>query len=100
MKFTPSARLQFLEGLEFILQENPTAARRVYEKSSAALRGLVDFPSSGRVVPEFPELPYREVIVSPYRFFYRIDDNTIWVIAVWHRAQLPGPPEKNGGATD
>jgi plasmid stabilization system protein ParE len=57
------------------------------------LRRLEDFPESGRIIPEFPELPYREVIVSPYRFFYKIKEETIWIVAVWHGAQLPRKPE-------
>jgi plasmid stabilization system protein ParE len=44
------------------------------------------------VVPEFPDLPYREVIVSPYRFFYRIKEATVWVVAVCHGAQPPEEP--------
>ena len=45
----------------------PTGRRRVETVS----RRLERFPRSGRLLPEFPDLPYREVIVSPYRFFYR-----------------------------
>ena len=44
------------------------------------------------MVPEFPDLPYREVIVEPYRFFYRIEEATVWVVAVWHGAQPPEEP--------
>ena len=44
------------------------------------------------MVPEFPDLPYREVIVRPYRFFYRVNDPVVWVVAVWHGAQLPEDP--------
>jgi prevent-host-death family protein len=50
------------------------------------------FPESGRSIPEFPDLPHREVIVRPYRFFYRVSGKTIWVVAVWHGAQLPEGP--------
>ena len=46
-----------------------------------ALARLGDFPDSGRVVPEFPNLPFREVIVDPYRFFYRVKAGTVWVVA-------------------
>jgi hypothetical protein len=29
-------------------------------------------------------------------FFYRVKNKTIWIVAVWHSAQLPGEPkEKN-----
>ena len=92
VKFTPSARAQFLEGLEYIRQDSPTAARQFREKAEVALRRLEEFPESGRSIPEFPALPHREVIVRPYRFFYRVSGKTIWVVAVWHGAQLPEGP--------
>jgi len=93
IKFTPSARTQFLEGLEFIHENNPTAARKFREKAEEALRRLEEFPESGRTLPEFPELPHREVIVRPYRFFYRVVGKSIWIVAVWHGAQLPSDPD-------
>ena len=62
-------------------------------KAENHLRKLEKHPESGRHLPEFPELPYREVIVSPYRFFYRVKGKVVWVVAVWHSAQLPDKPE-------
>jgi len=43
LKFTPSARTQFLEGLEYIRQDNPTAARRFRTKVEKVLRRLEKF---------------------------------------------------------
>ena len=60
---------------------------------SDTLARLGDFPDSGRTVPEFPDLRYREVIVDPYRFFYRVEGGTVWVVAACHSAQIPGMPE-------
>jgi len=92
--FTPSARAQFLAAVAYIRQENPTAARQFRRRAEQVLRRLQRFPNSGRVIPEFPELPYREVIIAPYRFFYRREAEIVWVVGVWHGAQLPGePPE-------
>ena len=93
IKFTPSARIQFLEGLEYIRQDSPLAAANFRAKAEKALRGLEEFPESGRSIPEFPGLPHREVIVRPYRFFYRVVGKTIWIVAVWHGAQLPDGPK-------
>jgi toxin ParE1/3/4 len=92
IKLTPSARRQFLEGLEYIRQDSPTAARQFRLGAEAALSRLSEFPDSGRAIPEFPELPHREVIVRPYRFFYRIVEKTVWIVAFWHSAQLPTGP--------
>ena len=93
VKFTPSARSQFLEGLEYIRQDNPTAAGRFRNKAEKVLQRLQELPESGRLIPEFPELPHREVILRPYRVFYRVVGKTVWVVAVWHSAQLPDDPE-------
>ena len=90
---SPSARTQFLEALDYIRQDNPRAATRFRQRAEAVLRRLGKFPKSGRAVPEFPELPYRELVIAPYRFFYRIKGKTIWIVAVWHGAQLPEEPK-------
>ncbi|NOT07917.1 MAG: type II toxin-antitoxin system RelE/ParE family toxin [Gemmatimonadales bacterium] len=36
-------------------------------------------------------------MVRPYRFFYRVQKNTVWVVGVWHSAQLPEEPESSDG---
>jgi len=92
IRFTPSGRIQFLQAVTYTLQDNPRAAMHFRKKAERALRRLTRYPASGRLIPEFPDLPFREVIVSPYRFFYRCEDKTIWVVACWHGAQLPSEP--------
>ena len=87
IRFTPSARRQFLEGLAYIRRDNPTAAGQFRERVERALRRLEDYPDSGRIIREFPDLPHREVIIRPYRFFYRVEKKTAWIAAVWHGAQ-------------
>jgi len=93
VRFTPSARREFLEALDFIREDSPAAADGMLARAASGLAQLRGFPESGRVVPEFPELPYREVLVSPYRFFYRVADDGVWIVAVWHDRQLPELPE-------
>jgi len=90
--FTPSARAQFLSALAYIRRDKPSAATTFREHSETVLRRLEDFPESGRIIPEFPELPYREVIISLYRFFYKIKGNVVWIVAIWHGTQLPKQP--------
>jgi len=87
VKFTPSARTQFLSALSYIRKDKPSASVSFRNRAEKILRRLEDFPESGRLIPEFPDFPYREVIIAPYRFFYRIKSDFVWVIAVWHGAQ-------------
>lgn len=92
VKFTPSARTQFLSALSYIRKDETSAALNFRNQAEKILRRLEDFPEFGRIIPEFPELPYREVIISPYRFFYKTKDDVVWIVAVWHGAQLPKGP--------
>jgi plasmid stabilization system protein ParE len=90
--FAPSARVQFVSAVQTIRRKNPTAGRKFRTRAEKSLKRLERFPQSGTVIAEFPELPYREVYVKPYRFFYRIRESSVWIVAVWHGAQVPDDP--------
>lgn len=68
------------------------AAERFRLRCEESLRRLEEHPDSGRAIPEFPELLHRELIVKPYRFFYRVSGRTVWIVDVWHGAQIPNAP--------
>ena len=90
--FTPTDRVQFLSAISHIRRDKPSAATRFRQRAEKSLKRLLEYPDSGRSIPEFPELSYRELIVPPYRFFYRVKDDIVWIVAVWHGAQLPEEP--------
>jgi toxin ParE1/3/4 len=92
LQFTPSARGQFLAALICIRQDKPAAAAAFRKQAEQSLRRLERFPASRRRLPEFPDLPFREVIVPPCRFFCRVKGKTVWVAGVWHSSQLPAEP--------
>ena len=81
-----------MDALEFIRRANPSTAVRFRQRVKRGLRRLEQYPDSGRRLPEFPDLPHCEVIVRPYRFFYRVRGQTVWVVAVWHSAQRVEQP--------
>jgi toxin ParE1/3/4 len=93
VRFTATGRSQYLSAIGPIRRNSPQAAREFRQRSEKALKRLERFPNSGAVVSEFPELPFREVYVKPYRFFYQVREKALWVVAVWHGAQLPDEPE-------
>jgi len=90
--FTPSGRSQFVAAVAYIYRDNATAAVAFRNKAEKVLSRLRKFPQSGRALPEFPDLPFREITVNPYRFFYRVKGRTVWIVAVWHGAQIPKEP--------
>lgn len=91
-RFTPQAREQLLAALAYVAAENLSAAVELLVGIERVLQRLVRFPHSGRHIPEFPHESTREVVIRPYRFFYEIDGDDIWISAVWHSAQQPEPP--------
>lgn len=72
------------------------AAERFRKKIVQAAQRLRRFPHSGHLLPESPESPARRVIVDKqYRLFYFFDERrrTIWLLDIWHGAQLAHVPE-------
>ncbi len=88
--FSRHRRRQFLDA--FVYTPRRPSLHYLSSKTEKALSAQ-EVSESGRPLPEFPELPFREVIVKPCRFFYKVKDNDVWVVAVCHAAQLPGEPE-------
>ncbi len=93
VRVTPAADGEFLAVVAHIGADSPSAAVAFKDKALHALSRLGPFPASGRAVPEYPALPFREVIVAPCRFFYQVRVDAVWIVAVWHGAQLVNPPE-------
>jgi len=90
--FTPSARIHFLDAVGAIQKYDQGAAKKFRENVGVALKRLGRFPKSGTAIAEFPDLPYREIYVKPYRFFYRTQKDVVWVVAVWYGTQVPSTP--------
>lgn len=93
VRFTPQAERQYLDGLRYLRRRSPAGAVTVQRRAEAVIALLREHPDAGNAIPEFPELPRRELPVPPYRFFHRVVADTVWIVAVWHGRQLPGSPE-------
>jgi toxin ParE1/3/4 len=90
--FTPSGRNQLLVAIAGIRRDNPEAAVAFRNKVEKMLRRLKQVPESGSLLPECPDLPFREVVGASYRFIYRIREKTIWMVAVWQGVSPPSAP--------
>lgn len=83
--------LKDLEGIyDYIARDSQLFARHQIEEIFKAVERLVQFPKSGHRLPEFPDLPYREILVKNYRVVYRFDDelNQIIIISIIHSSRL------------
>lgn len=78
------------EIYDYIANDSPTYAQYQTEHLMTAVERLEAFPQSGRHVPEFPQLPHREVIVGHYRVIYRYEsqNDAIYIVTVVHGSRL------------
>ncbi len=72
----------------YIDQGAPDAGEKLVGEIIAQVEQLVDFPESGRIVPEFEIANLREVIFPPFRIVYRLDKNRARIVRVWRSERL------------
>ncbi len=74
------------ELVSYIAVDSETDATRVLKRIETRAAALESSPASGRVVPElahFGMRTWRELVVRPYRLVYRIEGDTVTVLAVF-----------------
>jgi plasmid stabilization system protein ParE len=69
-------------------QQVPEVGERILKEIISQVERLVDFPESGRIVPEFGIANLREIIHAPFRIVYRLDENRVKIVRVWRSERL------------
>lgn len=88
VRWSPRA-LEDVEAIaDYIEKDSSFYAKAVVAKIVAVSRRLVDFPFSGRVVPETGDDVVREFFVFSYRVIYRIEGTNVTIAAVVHGKRL------------
>ncbi|MBF0560117.1 MAG: type II toxin-antitoxin system RelE/ParE family toxin [Nitrospirae bacterium] len=71
--------------IDFIANESPDAALKVLGKIRDKTSRLISMPQRGRIVPELRQqgiFIYHELVSAPWRIIYRVDGQTVYVLAV------------------
>lgn len=72
--------------VDFIADDNIEAALAVFERIRERAAALHNLPDRGRIVPELHQngiIQYRELIVAPWRIIYRLEEDKLYVMAVF-----------------
>jgi len=69
-------------------QKVPEVGNRFVEEILNKTEQIERHPHSGRMVPEFQNPDLRELIHSPFRLVYLIEDNDCYLIRVWRSERL------------
>lgn len=96
IKWTKRAFADLYSIYEFIARDSKRYAQIQVEDIQNAVSKLNRFPMMGHYLPEFPHLPYREILVGNYRVLYRFkkEKKQILAMSIVHgRRLLKGPLE-------
>lgn len=86
IKLSPNA-IEDLQGIKSYIEndlQNPIAARNTINKIISTYEDLSIFPESGITVQKYVPFAtdYRFVLANNYSIFYRIENNTVFVIRI------------------
>jgi toxin ParE1/3/4 len=73
---------------DYISNDSLIYANRVIEKIILRIEQLVNFPRSGRVVPELNNVSIRELIHDNYRIIYKVGAQKIFIVSIHHSARI------------
>jgi plasmid stabilization system protein ParE len=86
LKWSANAEADVLDIVAYIKNHSgPMTAAKIYERIKARAEPLVDFPLSGRAVPQLADIginDVRQITEKPWIIYYKIVDNEIWILSV------------------
>ena len=86
VEWTDAATSDLAEIIKYIARDSAANATKTYRRIRQRARTLKTFPGRGHIVPELANLEilsYRELSVPPYRIIYRMDNQNVFVHAVF-----------------
>ncbi|MBR07283.1 MAG: plasmid stabilization protein [Rickettsiales bacterium] len=88
INWTLQAKNDLIAIAEYIAQDSIKYAKLQVKRIRFRVKQLVEFPNSGRVVPELENPRIREVILGNYRIIYLIaTDERIDILTIHHSAK-------------
>ena len=90
LKWTLNAKEDLLNVVDYIKKDSLSATRKAYEQIKEKAQSNNFFPLKGRVVPELQKegiTIYRELITQPYRIMYKIENDIVYIMAIFDSRQ-------------
>ncbi len=90
VKWTSNAKEDLLNIVDYIKKDSLCAARKVYEQIKEKAQSSNFFPLRGRMVPELQKegiTIYRELMAQPLRIMYKIENDTVYIMAIFDSRQ-------------
>ncbi|HKH44476.1 MAG TPA: type II toxin-antitoxin system RelE/ParE family toxin [Thermoanaerobaculia bacterium] len=84
--WTETAIRDLEQIVDYVEQDAPMAAQRIFDRIAESSRTLDTTPLRGRIVPELARFEiaiYRELVIPPYRMIYRVSADRVLVVGVF-----------------
>lgn len=91
VRWTPQAADDLDAIAAFIAVDSPHFASLFVIDVLAAVERVGAFPHAGRIVPETHDSSIRETLLGNYRVIYRVCNELVEVLTVYHAARLLDP---------
>ncbi len=85
--WTEDAVSSFENVVKYISEDSVFYASNFAKKILVLVEKLKDFPSMGRIVPEYRNPEIRELIYQNYRIVYKISGEVIYLLLITHCSQ-------------
>ena len=91
IRWTIQAANDFETIVKFIASDSNYYAQLFAADIFEIIERLIDFPESGRIVPEthIPEI--REILFGNYRIIYRFKKETVEILTIYHGSRILDP---------
>jgi toxin ParE1/3/4 len=83
------AEEDFRHLIDFIAKDSRSRAAAFGGALLDDIEQVARFPRSHRIVPEIGLPSVRELIFPPFRIIFRIGDDRIEIVRIWHAARGP-----------
>lgn len=83
--WTNSAKVDLEELILYVSKSSKKTALNLLVNIETSACELASFPEKGRIVAELENInirKYRELLISPWRIFYKIEKSTVYIMAV------------------
>lgn len=104
LRYHPLARQEYLEALEFYKQRSISVALDFQSEYERIEDQIIAFPESGHFELDRQQYKKRHLTNYPFTIVYRIQQGTIFILAVAHQSRNPdywkGENRDRGSSSD
>jgi addiction module RelE/StbE family toxin len=88
LRFSPQSVEDLKAIYDYIKRDSPLNASKVVHTIKDECKKLLKYPEIGREIIKTPSHSIRQILIYRYRIFYRLRENDIEVLSIYHSSRL------------